>query len=155
LRLVTVTDEPIELEKAKRRARRPKDRRPHMPDPPPVRLVAIEDVQVPVPAGLEVQLDDFYIQLLRFERDRHDRSRIIYRAENFRLCFDVLEVPAARGDFRPITLDVPSLSGLQQQLIDREIEFEWQRGLTAGHDTLLLQDPAGNWVQVGEIRLLL
>jgi hypothetical protein len=99
------------------------DRRPHMPEPLPVTLVAIEDVQAQAGAGLEVQLDQFYVNLLRFERQQDvPRESIVYRAENYRLCFEVVEPPVPRDGFRPIGVDVPSLGELEQQLIEREIE---------------------------------
>ncbi|HEY7089157.1 MAG TPA: hypothetical protein VH518_13765 [Tepidisphaeraceae bacterium] len=114
--------------------------------------MAIDDLHVPAAAGLEIQLDEFYVSLLRFDREDAPRGQIIYKAENFRLCFDVLEPPIDRQDFRPIGIEVPSLTILQQQLIDREIEFQWLRGLSVARETLLLQDPAGNWVAITERR---
>jgi hypothetical protein len=121
-----------------------RDRRPFMPAPPPVRLVAIEDVHAPAGAGVEVDLDDFYVKLLNFERDDSRREGIVYKAENFRLWFDVIEPPIRREDFRPIGIDVPSLLDLERELLERKIEYLWQKGLAAGLHTLLLQDPAGN-----------
>ena len=123
-----------------------------MPEPPPVRLVAVTDVHVPAAAGLEVELDDFYVKLPRFEREGADLGQITYKAENFRLYFDVLEPPIQRDDFRPIGIDVPVLAVIEQQLIERELEYERHKGLAAGQQTLLFQDPAGNWVQIGEMK---
>src|SRR4029453_2652660 len=70
--------ERLELEPATGLAPRP-DRHPRMDqplplnlfgggEPLPVNLVAVEDVRMPAPAGVEVQLDAFYVALLRFER---------------------------------------------------------------------------------------
>ena len=117
-----------------------------------MRLVAIEDVHLPAAAGLEVDLDQFYVKLLKFEREEAERGTIVYKAENFRLCFDVIEPPFVREDFRPVGIEVPSLLNLERELVEREIEYEWQKGLLAGQHTMLLQDPAGNWVLMGEIR---
>ena len=142
----------MELEQSSIEFKPVRDKRPHMPEPPPVRLVAVEDVHVQAAAGLEVQLDQFYVELLKFEREDARRTLLVYRAENFRLCVQIVEPPFARPDLRPIGIDVPSLSSLQQVLIDRQIEHQWQKGLAAGQDTLLLQDPAGNWVQIGQIK---
>ena len=142
----------MKLDRPRKKFKPVADRRPHMPEPPPVRLVAVEEVHVFGAAGLEVQLDEFYVDLLKFEREGADEGRIIYKAENFRLHCDVQEPPILREDMRPIGIDVPSLSVLQQQLIDREIEFQWHRGLAAGQEFILLQDPAGNWVQVGQFK---
>src|SRR5689334_5128829 len=113
-----------------------------MPEPPPVRLVAVADVHVPAAAGLEVQLDDFYVKLLRFDREGADDGQVTYKSENFRLCFDVLEPPLQRDDFRPIMIDVPALSVIEDQIIEREIEYERHKGLAPGQKTLLFQDPA-------------
>ena len=44
------------------------DNRARMPEPLPVRLVAIEDVRLPAPAKIEEKLDAFYVTLLQFER---------------------------------------------------------------------------------------
>ncbi|HVT90985.1 MAG TPA: hypothetical protein VHD56_19185 [Tepidisphaeraceae bacterium] len=130
------------------------DRRLHMPEPPPVRLVAIEDIVLSAGAGLEVQLDDFYVNMLRFERESAKYGLITYKAENFRLRFEIVEPPLLREDFRPLGIDVPNLPIIEQQLIDRKIEFLFQKPLLAGQESLLLQDPAGNWVQIGEIRII-
>ena len=45
------------------------DRRPLIPEPPPVKLVTVEDARLPASAGLERELNAFYIDLLKFERD--------------------------------------------------------------------------------------
>jgi hypothetical protein len=142
----------MELEPSSIEFKPRRDGRPRMPEPPPVRLVAIEDVHVSAFAGAEVELDEFYITLLKFEREDAVRERIVYKAENFRLCFDVLEPPIQREDFRPIGIEVLSLRELEKELIAREIQYEWQKGLLAGQHTILLQDPAGNCVQIGETR---
>lgn len=129
------------------------DRRPLIPVPPPVRLVAVADVLVSASAGLERDLDAFYMGLLRFERDPA-REDICYRAENFRLVFEVVEGPVPRDDLRPTGIEVPFLRQLEHRLIDAEHEYARLKGLTPGHESLLLQDPAGNWVQLTETRPL-
>jgi hypothetical protein len=129
-----------------------RDRRAHVPEPPPVRLVAVEDVRAQAGAGLETQLDEFYVGLLKFEREGSEQGHLTYKAENFRLHFDTIEPPLTREDFRPIGIDSPSLPLLKEQLNDREVDYLWQRGLLAGHDTIMLKDPAGNWVQIGEFK---
>ncbi|MGD0770768.1 MAG: hypothetical protein ABSB42_21510 [Tepidisphaeraceae bacterium] len=133
------------------------DRRPKLEEPPPVRLVSVEDCQLWVPAGLERQLDEFYAGLLNFERQDLERDEggheLIYRAENFRLRIEVLERPLPREDFRPLGVVVPSLNDLARRLAEAKIEYERQRGLVPGQDNLLLYDPAGNSVMIGEYRL--
>jgi hypothetical protein len=142
----------VELEQPNNAFKPAVDRRPYMPEPPPVRLVAVEDVRGFAGAGLEVQLDEFYVGLLRFDRDMTEEAQIVYRAENVRLVLDVVEPPLQRDDFWPIPVEVQSLSVAEHDLIEREIEFEWQRGLSVARDTLLLRDPAGNWVAITERR---
>src|SRR5688500_8447719 len=44
------------------------DPRPRLLEPLPVRLIAVEDVRLPAPAGVETKLDAFYVVLLGFER---------------------------------------------------------------------------------------
>jgi hypothetical protein len=142
----------MELEESRINFKPVADKRPTMPEPPPVWLVAVEDVRAPAPAGCEVELDEFYGGLLRFEREGADLGHLIYKAENFRLQFDVVEPPITRDDLRAIAIEVPSLQLLKAQLNEREIEYQWQRGLFAGGDTLLFLDPAGNWVAITERR---
>jgi len=127
------------------------DPRPRIPEPPPVRLVAIDDVHLPAPAGAEIELDNFYVTLLCFERQA-DLEFPIYRAENFKLIFDVLEPPIARETMRPVRIEVPSLRTTEQKLVDARMEFSWQRGLLPGQEALVLLDPAGNWVEISEGR---
>ena len=43
------------------------DHRPRIPEPPPVRLLTVDDAHLPAPAGIEVDLDGFYVQLFGFE----------------------------------------------------------------------------------------
>jgi hypothetical protein len=147
----------VDLEPAPQRyVAPPKDRRPHMPEPPPVRLVAVEDVYVYSGSGLERPLDAFYVELLRFEREAHardtDEALIVYRAENARLIFEVIEPPLQHQDFRPIGIEVPSLAMIEQQIVEREIEYERLKGMVVGQETLVLRDPAGNWVALSEFR---
>ena len=130
----------------------PRDHRPLLPEPPPVRLVAVEDVHLPAAAGNEIELDAFYIGMLKFEREVDAAEpAIIYRAENARLWFDVQEPPLSRSDFRPTYIEVPLLREVEKKLIELEIEYQWQRGLHVGNDQLVLLDPAGNWVSLGQI----
>lgn len=127
------------------------DNRPKVEEPPPVRLVAVEDCRLAAAAGLEWELDAFYVGLLGFERDLSETG-IVYRAENHRLRFEILERMRPREDFRALGITVPSLGALVQRLIELEIEFVRQHGLMAGLDCLLMSDPAGNPLEVGEHR---
>lgn len=124
------------------------DRRPHMDEPPPVRLVAVEDVRLPMPPGIEPALDAFYVGMWKFEREAG--AELVYRAENVRLrFFEVADpLPIQRESVRPQGIEVSSLAHAQRMLNAREIEHHHQRGLTPGNDSLLLRDPAGNWVEL-------
>jgi hypothetical protein len=62
-------DTPIALEPAGGESLPELDRRRRMPEPLPVRLVSVADVRLPATAGLERQLDAFYVGLLGFERE--------------------------------------------------------------------------------------
>lgn len=128
------------------------DRRPKMQEPPPVRLAAVEDCQLWAAAGLERELDGFYVGLLNFEREEAEHE-IIYRAENLRLRIAVLECPPGREDYRPLGLAVESLGDLVTRLNDAKIEFVLHHGLMPGQDNLLMSDPAGNPVEISESRL--
>ncbi len=125
----------------------PQDRRPHIPAPPPVVLETIEDAHLPASAGLEKQLDAFYVGILQFERDPR-ADGIVYKAENFRLIIDVSEGPIERDEFRMLGIIVKSLADAIRKLREAEIEFSRERGLAAGEERLVLLDPAGNWVRI-------
>ena len=90
-----MASESLELEPARSEYKPRPDHRPHMPEPPPVRLTAVEDVHVPAVVGLAPKLDEFYAGLLRFEREPAE-AELVYRAENFRLRFDVTRPPIDR-----------------------------------------------------------
>jgi len=128
------------------------DRRLRIPEPLPVRLVAVSDCEVAAAAGLEVELDAFYIGLLGFEK-MDDPHSLQYRAENYRLSFIVTELAPVREDFRPVGILVPSLPTLRAQLDEREIEYLRQKSLVPGVESLLLTDPAGNWLEISEMRI--
>ena len=130
------------------------DRRPRVPEPLPVKLVAVADAHLPAAAGLERQLDAFYVGLLLFERDARggDEHHVAYRADNFTLHFDVQEPPVRRIDLRPHGVEVPSLAVHEGRLIEAEQEYQRQRGLLPGEASIVLLDPAGNWVEVVETR---
>src|SRR5262245_19769881 len=58
------------------------DRRPRVPEPLPVRLVAIGPVRLPAPMGVAAELDAFYAGMLGLERIPRE-IELIYRAENY------------------------------------------------------------------------
>jgi hypothetical protein len=140
---------PLELESPTREFKPAPDNRLRMPEPLPVRLIAVEDVILPAPAGTEAELDDFYVKLLQFERIA---SELSYRADNFVLRFDVVEHPVAHDSLRATQIEVLSLADAEQKLIDSEVQYTRQRGVSPGQETLLLLDPGGNWIELIEYR---
>ena len=141
----------MDLESSSFAFRPVKDERARMPDPLPVRLVAVEDVRLPATAGREQALDAFYAGLWQFER-LTDADGLVYRADNFRLAFDLREGLIERDTLRPTVIEVLSLREAEQKLIDNELEYQRQKGLVPGTYSLLLLDPAGNWVELVERR---
>jgi hypothetical protein len=125
------------------------DRRPRVPEPPPVRLVTIDDAHLIAMAGVERELDVFYLRILKFEREAGSIYPV-YCAENFRLIFDVHEPPVARDDLRPLGIEVPSLLSIEQRLIEAKMEYTRVRSLMPAHESLVLLDPAGNWIEISE-----
>jgi hypothetical protein len=130
------------------------DRRPKIEQPPPVRLVAVDDCRLSAPAGLEHDLDNFYIGLLRFAR-LDDPHRIVYRAENHDLYFEVLERPEPRQDMRALGIAVPSLADLIQRLNHAEISYLRLRGLSPGMNCIALYDPAQNPLEISQYGLVI
>jgi hypothetical protein len=140
----------MELEESTTQFKPVADRRKIIPPPLPVRLVAIDDVVAITPAGLEAKLDAFYVQMFQFEREPSEP--LTYRADNFNLRFTIVESPPPRDDMRPIGIEVHSLQEAEEKLIARELEYTKQRGLVASEKSLLLLDPAGNWVALVEAK---
>ena len=147
---MVASDLPIELEGETGIEPVP-DRRARMDEPLPVRLVAIAHVTLPVSAGLEVDLDRFYVGLLEFVRDG-DLRPLVYHADNFALRFVVRELLPERGEYRPVQIEVQSLLVLEHKLMEAKMEYVRQRTLVPGEESLVLLDPAGNWVELVESR---
>ena len=143
--------EAFELDEPTQQLKLDADKRPRMPEPLPVRLVSIEDVRMPAPAGVETKLDDFYVKLLEFQRIE---SELAYQADNFVLRFDIFERPVEHQSLRPQQIEVLSLADTEKKLIERELEYTRQKGLTPGEESLLLLDPAGNWIELTERRIV-
>jgi hypothetical protein len=129
----------------------PRDDRPRLEEPPPVRLLTVEDARLPAAAGLERDLDEFYVGLLMFVRDPAPEE-ITYRAENLRLRFEVVEPPLERTDYRATRIEIPVLRDFEKALIGREMEYERLKGLLPGQHAIALFDPAGNYIEVTEFR---
>ena len=58
-------------------------------------------------------------------------------------------------ELRPVQIEVRSLREAEHKLIEAELEYERQKGLTAGSDVLLVLDPAGNWVALVEAKAIM
>ena len=141
----------MELEPTGHPVSPPDDPRPRLALPLPVRLVSVDHVTLLAAAGMEVELDAFYVTLLGFER-RAGLNRLAYRADNFDIHFRIFEPPFTREDLRAIGIEIPSLRDLERELLDRNIPYTWEKGLTPGAQSIALQDPAGNWLQLSEVR---
>ncbi|GIW75424.1 MAG: hypothetical protein KatS3mg104_0487 [Phycisphaerae bacterium] len=127
-----------------------KDCRPFMPEPPVVRVEAIEDVTLDYVAGLETLMNAFYRDGLAFERiDDPGLDGLTYKAENVLVRFRVVERPSEKPDLRPLMVQIPHFYDFVRMLTEQETEHEFQRGMTPGLDRVLLRDPSGNWVSVG------
>jgi hypothetical protein len=134
------------------------DDRPKMLEPPPVVLAAVQDVRLPVVAGLETQLDEFYRDLLRFDRLQRTADAgegPVYRAENHDLVFFVVEVPPDdRQGCRPLGILSPHYSQIIERLTEMGTEFEIVRGLVAGTEELIVKDPTGNWLALSPLQAI-
>jgi hypothetical protein len=149
-----MASEPIELEPATGIRPRP-DRRPRVPEPLPVWLVAVADVRLPGGTGQEVALDRFYNLFLGLQRSVDPvEGFLVYHADNFDLIFKLDEMPIEHDTLTPTRIDVPSLFDLSVLLRDNRIEFHRTRSLLNMMPQLVVQDPAGNWLAVGERRLV-
>ncbi len=129
------------------------DDRPRMNEPIPVRLVTVADAALPAIPSLEPKLDQFYVTLLGFVRDPGEAG-LTYQAENFRLWFALQEPLIVRDDFRPLQIEIKSLDAAEMKLREAQIEYLRQRSLTPGVERLVLKDPAGNWLELMEVRLV-
>ena len=145
--------EPIEVLSSIQEFKPVHDTRPVIPVPPPVRLVAIDDVRLPANTGLERDLDSFYVKILGFERESK-ADLIVYKSENYRLRFEQIEPLIEREDFRFTEIEVKSLGDVARRLREAEIEFARERSITLGRERLVLADPAGNWCHVSETRVI-
>jgi hypothetical protein len=139
--------EPIELEPSTGTPLRA-DVRPSMPEPPPVRVVAVNDVRLPAAIGREKELDAFYVGVLSFVAGRSDSGALAFAAENVDLVFDVAEPPVNYENLAPTMLEVPSLRNLRARLLDNEIAYETMHGLMPGTEHILVRDPAGNLLAI-------
>lgn len=114
--------------------------------PPPVMLQAVADVALPLDGHGDKRLDDFYVELLRFEKI--DAPLRTYRAEKHHLVFHPAGEQIFRHDAAPVGLVTPFFWELRDGLKLRKMEYRYLQGIVAGDDSLLFQDPCGNWLSV-------
>jgi len=129
------------------------DTRPRLLPPPPVRLDTLADAQLFAIAGMETQLDGFYVDILKFDRDDSEDG-LAYRAENWRLRFELLERPQPREDYRLLGVVVPSLADIVGRLTDAGVSYTLQVGLLAGQECIVISDPCGNLLAITESRAI-
>ena len=143
---------PIELSEPEAELNPEPDRRGRMEEPLPVRLVAVADMRLPTPPGLDALLDQLYVELLGFVRNPA-AGVIAYNADNFCLIFDLVDtVPVQRAALRAVGIEVQSLAETERKLVDAEIDYERHRGVTPGTESLYLHDPAGNALEIVQRR---
>lgn len=129
------------------------DARPRLPEPLPVKLIAVEDVRLPAQAGAEAEMDRLYVGLLEFAKA--DPAALTYRADNLSVHFDLVEGLIERAAYRPLQVEVLSLRDTEKKLIAAEREYDRQRGLTPGSEIIVLLDPSGNLVVLSEARRII
>ena len=149
-----IPEGPIELEAAPAEFKPVHDLRPHMEEPLPVNLVAVADVRLLAPGGLDLNaLENFYVGLWGFQRDASVEG-VAFRAENFRILFDWKTPIVERDAVRPLGVEIPSLTGAIEKLNAAELPYERQKGIDAGTESIFVQDPAGNWLELVERRIV-
>lgn len=144
--------DPIELEPSSGAIVRP-DLRAPMPEPPPVRILAVNDVHLPAAVGREAELVAFYVGVLNFTAKRVDDGPLTFVAENVDLVFDLALPPVNYENLAPTMLEVPSLRNLREMLFDREITHETMHGLMPGTEHVVVRDPGGNLLAIGGWKL--
>jgi hypothetical protein len=147
-----VDDGPIELHAAAHELTQP-DNRPRIPEPLPVWLVAVDDVVRPAPLGIEETLDSFYVGLLGMVRSAAE-GQLAYHADNFDLQFEMGPPPVEHPLLRPLGIQVPLLAAIESRLLEMEIPYSFQMGTTPGLESIILLDPAGNWVELTDRRVV-
>jgi hypothetical protein len=129
------------------------DARPRLPEPLPVKLIAVEDLRLPAQAGAEKEMDELYVGLLEFVKE--DAGKASYRADNLSVHFQPVAGLVERDGYRPLQIEVLSLRDTEKKLIAAEREYERQRGLTPGSEVLVMLDPSGNLLVISEARPIL
>jgi hypothetical protein len=122
------------------------DDRPMLDEPPPVKVLAVRDVELQAADDELPAVAAFYAGLLGLKP---------LDARTFgSATVDLRLVPpeGERDSLKPLGLQAQHYKQIVERLQMDEVDFEIVRGLVAGGDTILLRDPAGNWVGIGEWR---
>lgn len=157
------------------------DARRRMPEPPPVKVLAIADVILLTTPGSEKFLDTLYLSVLRFDSDEtagkpryaetfsspSDAAERLpgkglppsttkpgprtYHGENFSVHYHPTATLTPQ-QLKLIQFQVPSLEEIVKRLLEYEISYERFRGITLGQLHLQLTDPAGHVIQIFESR---
>jgi hypothetical protein len=127
------------------------DARKRLEEPLPVTLEAVADMHVPTPRVPREEFDRLYLTILEFA-PLPDPHYLVYRAENFNLRFDLPRRELLHSDYRYVKIVVQSLAATEAKLVEAEIEYQRQKGITPGQESLLLTDADGNWLEIREHR---
>lgn len=128
------------------------DPRPKLPDPLPVRLIAVSDVRLPTARADLEKLEEFYVGVWGFQPDPAEPG--VFHADNFALRFDVHDGQFHREDFRPLVMEIASIDAAEKKLVDLDYEFVREHHLSRATAVLVLKDPAGNWIEIAEKKIV-
>lgn len=137
------------------------DLRPVMPEPPPVRVIAVENVTLVAPAKHARAIDHLMTAVLPLVKEVPTRQADVdagaigvYQAENVRVVYLAREEPPP-SPRHILQLELADLRGLRQRLQDAEIEYELSKRLMPGDVRVAFLDAAGNPIEVLENRAIL
>ena len=157
------TDEPeaLPLEPSPEMAVEPvHDLRPLIPVPPPVRVIAVEDVTLVAPAKCVGAIDHLMTVVLTLVKEEPMRQADVeagaigvYQAENVRVVYLARDEPPP-SPRHILQLELGDLRGLRQRLQDAEIEYELSKRLMPGDVRVAFLDVAGNPIEVLENRAI-
>ncbi len=125
------------------------DDRPKMAQPIPVEIEAVDDLHLPAHRGDARKMHLLYRDILEFV-PLAGVAHLAYQADNFAIHFDIGS--SERPGYRAVRVIVRSLADVERHLAEAQFEYERQKGLAPGEETLVLQDPDGNWLEIREHR---
>lgn len=158
----TNDEEPLPLEPPPETVIEPvHDLRPVMPVPPPVRVIAVEDVTVLAPAEHAAAIDRLMTEILPLVKEVPMKQAYVdagaigvYLAENVRVVYLARDEPPP-SPRHILQMELADLRGLRQRLQDAEIEYELSKRLMPGDVRVAFLDAAGNPIEVLENRAVL